>query len=164
VGTPQHVGIERFNSMAGVSLKLAPYAGSAPALVDLIAGRIDAMFDPTPSSIERVRAGRQRALAVTGKARLPVLPDVPIVAEVLPGYEAGSWFRLGAPRSTPRQRIDALKAAANHALRDRALQARLEVLGAQARPGSPADFASLIASETSKFARAVESAGIKARS
>ena len=164
VGTPQHVGIELFNAMAGVSLKLVPYAGSAPALVDLLAGRIDAMFDPTPSSIEHLRAGRLRALAVTGKVRLPVLPDVPIVADVVPGYDAGSWFGLCAPRGTPRERIEALNARANDALRDRALQMRLDALGGQAMPGSPADFAGLIASETRKYARVIETAGIKARS
>jgi tripartite-type tricarboxylate transporter receptor subunit TctC len=164
VGTPQHVGIELFNVMAGVSLKLVPYAGSTPALDDLIAGRIDAMFDPTPSSIEHLRAERLRALAVTGKLRLPVLPDVPTVAELVPGYEAGSWFGLCAPQGTPRERIEALNAAANDALRDRALQARLDALGAHAMPGSPADFAGLIASETRKYARVIEAAGIKARS
>jgi tripartite-type tricarboxylate transporter receptor subunit TctC len=164
VGTPQHVGIELFNVMAGVSLKLVPYAGSAPALVDLLAGRLDAMFDPTPSSIEHLRAGQLRALAVTGKMRLSVLPDVPIVADDVPGYEAGSWFGLCAPRSTPQERIEALNAAANDALRDRALQLRLNALGAQAMPGSPADFAELIAGETRKYARVIEAAGIKARS
>ena len=164
VGTPQHVGIELFNVMAGVSLKLVPYAGSAPALVDLLAGRLDAMFDPTPSSIEHIRAGRLRGLGVTGKVRLPVLPDVPVVADDLPGYEAGSWFGLCAPRGTPKERIDTLNTAANNALRDRALQSRLNALGAQAMPGSPNDFASLIASETRKYARVIEMAGIKLRS
>ena len=164
VGTPQHVGIELFNVMAGVSLKLVPYAGSAPALVDLLAGRLDAMFDPTPSSIEHLRAGRLRALAVTGRMRLPALPDVPLVADYVPGYEAGSWFGLCAPRGTPRERIDALNAGANDALSDRTLQARLDALGAQAMPGSPADFAGLIASETRKYARVIETAGIKVRS
>jgi tripartite-type tricarboxylate transporter receptor subunit TctC len=163
VGTPQHVGIELFAAMAGVSLKLVPYAGSAPALVDLLAGRLDAMFDPTPSSIEHLRAGRLRALAVTGKGRLPALPDVPVMTDVVPGYEAGSWFGLCAPRGTKRERIDALNAAANDALSDRALQARLDALGGQAMPGSPADFAGLIASETSKYARVIERAGIKVR-
>lgn len=164
VGTPQHLGIALFNAMAGVSLELVPYAGSAPALVDLLAGRIDAMFDPTPSSIEHLRAGRLRALGVTGKTRLSVLPDVPVVGDDVPGYEAGSWFGLCTPRGTPLERIEALNAAANDALRDRALQARLDSLGAQAMPGSPADFAMLIASETRKYARVIETAGIKTRS
>jgi tripartite-type tricarboxylate transporter receptor subunit TctC len=164
VGTPQHVGIELFRVMTAVALKLVPYPGSAPALVDLLAGRIDAMFDPTPSSIEHLRAGRLRALAVTGKARLSALPDVPIVAEVVPGYEAGSWFGLCAPRATPRQRVNALNSAAKEALRDRAVQARLDALGAEAMPGSADDFAALIASETRKYARVIEAAGIRARS
>jgi tripartite-type tricarboxylate transporter receptor subunit TctC len=164
VGTPQHVGIELFAAMAGVSLQLVPYAGSAPALVDLLAGRLDAMFDPTPSSIEYLREKRLRALAVTGKARLPALPDVPLAAEVVPGYEAGSWFGLCAPRATGRERIEALNAASNAALRERAMLTRLDALGAQAMPGSPEDFAALIASETSKYARAIEKAGIKLRS
>ncbi len=164
LGTPQHVGIELFNLMAKVSLKLVAYPGSAPALVDLLAGRIDAMFDPTSSSMEHLRAGRLRALAVTGKVRLPALPDAPIVAEVVPGYEAGSWYGLCLPRGTPPARIEALNAAANDALRDRTLQMRLDALGAQAMPGSPADFAGLIASETRKYARVIETAGIKIRS
>jgi tripartite-type tricarboxylate transporter receptor subunit TctC len=163
LGTPQHVGIEQFNAMAGVSLKLVPYAGSAPALVDLIAGRLDAMFDPTPSSVEHLHAGRLRGLAVTGRTRLPVLPDLPVVADVVPGYEAGSWFGLCAPRGTPHDRIVALNAGANEALGDRALLTRLDALGAQAMPGSPADFAELIASETRKYARVIEASGIKPR-
>jgi tripartite-type tricarboxylate transporter receptor subunit TctC len=163
VGTPQHVGIELFSAMAGVSLKLVPYAGSAPALVDLLAGRLDAMFDPTPSSIEHLRAGRLRGLAVTGKMRLPALPELPIAADDVPGYEAGSWFGLCAPRETPQERIEALNAGANDALGDRALQSRLDALGAQAMPGSPAAFAALIVSETRKYARVIEATGIKAR-
>jgi tripartite-type tricarboxylate transporter receptor subunit TctC len=161
VGTPQHVGIELFNVMAGVSLKLMPYAGSTPALLDLLVGRIDAMFDPTPSSIEHLRAGRLRALGVTGKVRLPVLPDVPVVADVVTGYEAGSWFGLCTPRGTPRDRINALNAGANNALRDPALQFRLKALGAQEMPGSPDDFAELVATETRKYARVIEVAGIE---
>ena len=164
VGTPQHVGIELFNAMAGVSLQLVPFAGSAPALVDLLAGRIDAMFDPTPSSIDYLRSGQLRALAVTSTVRLPALPDVPVVADAVPGYGAGSWFGLCAPQGTPRERIESLNAAANNALRDAALQARLDALGAQAMPGSPAEFAGLIASETRKYARVIERAAIKTRS
>jgi tripartite-type tricarboxylate transporter receptor subunit TctC len=150
--------------MAGVSLKLVPYAGSAPALDDLLAGRLDAMFDPTPSSIEHLRAGRLRALAVTGNLRVPVLPDVPVAADIVAGYEAGSSFGLCAPKGTPKRRIEALNAAANDALRQRVLQARLDPLGAQALPGTRADFARLIASETSKYACVIERVGIKARS
>ena len=163
VGTPQHVGIELFNVMAGVSLKLVPYAGSAPALLDLLAGRIDAMFDPTPSSIDHLRAGRLRALGVTGKSRLSGLPGVPVVADVVPGYEAGSWFGLCAARGTPGDSLNMLNAGVNDALRHPALQLRLEALGAQAMPGSPADFAGLVASETRKSARVIEVTGIKVR-
>lgn len=163
MGTPQHIGIELFNVMAGVSLKLIPYAGSAPALADLLAGQLDAMFDPTPSSIEHLRAGRLRALAVTGRARLDPLPDVPIMSEFVPGYEAGSWFGLCAPRGTPQQRIDALNGGANAALHDRAVKVRLDALGAQTMPGSPSDFARLIALETSKYARVIAEAGIVRR-
>lgn len=163
VGTPQHIGIELFNVLAGVSLKLVPYAGSAPALADLLAGRLDAMFDPSPSSIEHLRSGRLRALAVTGKARLEALPDVPVMSELVPGYEAGSWFGLCAPRGTPRQRIDALNAAANAALRDRAMKVRLDALGAQPMPGGPSDFAQFIALETDKYAKVIAQAGIAVR-
>jgi tripartite-type tricarboxylate transporter receptor subunit TctC len=163
LGTPQHIAIELFNVMAGVSLKLMPYAGSAPALADLLAGQLDAMFDPTPSSIEHLRAGRLRALAVTGKTRLGPLPDVPVMSEFVPSYEAGSWFGLCAPRATAVQRIQALNAAANAALGDRAVQARLDALGAQTMPGSPSGFAELIALETKKYARVIEQAGIARR-
>ena len=164
VGTPQHIGIELFNVMAGVSLKLIPYAGSAPALVDLLAGRIDAMFDPTPSSIEHLRAGRLRALAVTGKSKLNALPDVPLMSKFVPGYEAGSWFGLCAPQGTPRSRIDQINSAANAALRDGATQARLDAMGAQAMPGTPSEFARLIALETSKYAKVISQTGILRRS
>lgn len=164
VGTPQHIGIELFNAMAGVSLKLIPYAGSAAALVDLLAGHIDAMFDPTPSSIEHLRVGRLRALAVTGKATLNALPDVPLMSKFVPGYEAGSWFGLCAPQGTPRSRIDQINSAANAALRDGATQARLDAMGAQAMPGTPSDFSRLIASETRKYAKVISQTGISRRS
>ena len=164
VGTPQHVGIELFNVMAGVSLKLVPYAGSAPALVICSPADSTRCSIRHPSSIEHLRAGRLRALAVTGKLRLPVLPDVPIVADVRAGLRGRLLVRAvrtaghtaGADRDAER--------GANDALRDRALQARLDALGAHAMPGSPADFAGLIASETRKYARVIETAGIKARS
>lgn len=160
VGTPQHIGIELFSSMAGVALTLVPYAGSAPALADLVAGRLDAMFDPAPSSIAHLRAGRLRPIAVTGRARLEVLPGVPLMSSVVPGYEAGSWFGLCAPRGTPAERIATLNAAANAALRDGTVKVRLDGMGALAMPGSPADFAHLIATETQRYARAIAQMGL----
>ena len=160
VGTPQHIAIEMFNVMAEVALKLVPYAGSAPALADLLAGRLDAMFDPAPSSIDHVRAGRLRPLAVTGRARLESLPEVPVMSDFVPGYEAGSWFGLCAPRATPVTRIGAINAAANAALIDPAVKARLNELGAQAIPGAPSDFEAMIGAEIRKYARIIARAGI----
>ena len=163
IGTPQHIGIELFCLMTGVDLTLVAYAGSAPALVDLLAGRVDAMFDPAPSSIEHVRAGRLRALAVTGAARLDSLTDVPSMSEFVPGYVAGSWFGLCAPRGTPVDRIDAINRATNAALREASVRQQLTTLGAVPMPGLPRDFARFMAAETTTYARVIADAGIAAR-
>ena len=162
-GTPQHIALELFRSMAGVDVTLVAYAGSAPALTDLLAGRIDAMFDPAPSSIEHVRAGRLRPLATTGRSRLSALPDVPLMSEVVPGYEAGSWFGLCAPRTTPAARITALNAATNAALSEPSAARRVSSLGGIAMPGTPAEFENFIAAETAKYAKVIADAGIPLR-
>lgn len=159
-GTPQHVGIELFKFLAEVDLTLVPYTGSAPALEDLVAGRIDVMFDPLPSSIAHIQAGRLRPLAVTGNKRIDRIPSVPPMSDVVPGYEAGSWFGLCAPRATPANVIDALNLACNEALVQSVALRRLEDIGATAMAGSPAQFVAFIREETEKYARVITRAGI----
>lgn len=163
VGTPQHVAIELFRSMASVDLTLVPYVGSAAALDDLLIGKADLMFDPVPSSIEHVRAGRLIAIAVTSAGRSEFLPGVPAMSETVPGYEGGSWFGIGAPRGTPAQSVDMLNAAINAGLDDPAVRARLSALGATPMPGSTAEFGAFIAAETTKYADVIRKAGIKVR-
>ena len=159
-GTPQHVGIELFKAMAGIDLTLVPYLGSTPALNDLLAGSIDAMFDPMPSSIGHIKSGRLVPLAVTTLTRSAKLPTVPIAADTIPGYQAGSWFGIGAPRATPSTVVDKLNAAVNAALADPAIKERLSELGAIALPSSPAEFQTFVAQETARYAGVIRSAGI----
>jgi tripartite-type tricarboxylate transporter receptor subunit TctC len=162
-GTPQHVAIELFQHMAGVRLSLVAYPGSAAALDDLLRGAADAMFDPAPSSMPHVRAGRLVALATTGPTRAAALPDLPTVAEVLPGYEGGSWYGLGAPRGTPAEVVARLNAVVNDGLRDAGVRRALDALGAEAMPGSAAEFGRFIAAETSRYAGIIRRAGIRQR-
>ncbi|WP_198372705.1 Bug family tripartite tricarboxylate transporter substrate binding protein [Roseomonas rosulenta] len=160
-GTPQHVAIELFAHMAGVRLTLVAYPGSAQALDDLLRGNADVMFDPAPSSMPHVQAGRLIALATTGATRAEVLPDVPAVAEVLPGYEGGSWFGLGAPRGLPADIAARLNAAVNEALADDAVRSALARLGATATPMAAEGFARFIAAETERYAQIIRIAGIR---
>ena len=160
-GTPQHIAIELFQLMAGVRATTVPYLGSAPALADLLRGGVDAMFDPAPSSMPHIRAGRLVPLATTGPARSEMLPDVPAMGEFLPGYEAGSWFGLGAPRDTPGQIVQSLNTAVSDGLADDTVRARFRELGATVMPGSPAEFGRFIAVETDKYRRVIRSARIK---
>jgi tripartite-type tricarboxylate transporter receptor subunit TctC len=160
-GTPQHVAIELFRHMAGLRLTLVPYSGSAQALADLLRGEADVMFDPAPSSMPHVRAGRLVPLATTGPARAEALPEVPTVAEVLPGYEGGSWFGLGAPRDTPAALVARLNAAVNDGLRDAGVRGALDRLGATAMPGSVAEFGRFVTSETARYAEIIRVAGIR---
>jgi len=139
-----------------------PYRGAGPALVDLLGGQVQVMFATMSSSIEYVRAGKLRALAVTTTTRSPVLPDIPTVAEFVPGYEFSFWTGIGAPRNTPAEIVDKLNMEINAALADPKMKARLAEWGASALPGSPADFGRLIAEETEKWGKVVKFAGIKA--
>jgi tripartite-type tricarboxylate transporter receptor subunit TctC len=159
-GTPQHIGIELFKMMAGVDLTLVPYLGSAPALADLLNGQVDAMFDPMPSSIAHIRSGRLIPLAMTSPTRSEALPNVPAMSEFIPGYEAGSWYGIGAPKNTPDHVIRTLNREINAGLSDPKIKARLADLGATAIPQSPADFGSFIASETERFATVIRTARI----
>lgn len=160
-GTPQHVAIALFGHMAGIDLQLLPYPGSAQALADLLRGEADVMFDPAPSSMPHVRAGRLVALATTGPTRAAVLPDLPTVAETLPGYEGGSWFGLCAPGGTPPAILARLNRAVAAGLGDAVVSSAFERLGGVPMPGSVEAFAGFIAAETARYAETIRTAGIR---
>jgi tripartite-type tricarboxylate transporter receptor subunit TctC len=160
-GTSQHVAGELFKMMTGVNLLHVPYRGNAPALTDLIGGQVHVMFDPILSSIEHIRSGRLRALAVTSVTRMDVLPGVPTVSDSIPGYEASSTYGIGAPKNTPADIIDILNAATNAILADPRMGARLADMGGTALPGLPADFAKIIAGETDKWGKVVRASGAR---
>jgi tripartite-type tricarboxylate transporter receptor subunit TctC len=161
VGSAHHVNGELFKMMAGVNLVHVPYRGAGPALVDLLAGQVQVMFAFMSSSIEYVRAGKLRALAVTTATRSDALPDIPTVGEFVPGYEASGWFGVGAPKATPAEIVDQLNKEINAGLADPKMKARLADLGGTVLAGSPADFGKLIAEETEKWGKVVKFAGIK---
>jgi tripartite-type tricarboxylate transporter receptor subunit TctC len=148
--------------MTGLDLVHVPYRGGGLALTDLIAGQVQLMFTTLPTA-ELIRAGKLRALAVTAAKRSQTMPDVPTVAEFVPGYEASGWYGLGAPKDTPSGIIDTLNSANNAGLADAKVKARLAELGAVPLIGTPADFGQLIAEETAKWAKVVRFAGIKAQ-
>ena len=158
-GTSVHLSGELFMAMTGVKLTHVPYRGSAPALTDMIAGQVQVLFDNLPSSIEHVRAGKLRALAVTTDKRSDALPDVPTVAETVPGYEASAWFGMGAPKGTPPEVIAVLNKTINEALADPNIKARLAEMGGMPMGGTPADFGKIIVDETEKWRKVVEFAG-----
>jgi tripartite-type tricarboxylate transporter receptor subunit TctC len=162
IGTPPHVSGELFKMMAGVNLVHVPYRGSGPALVDLLAGQVQVSFPSMTSSIEYVRAGKLRALAVITATRSEALPDIPTVGEFLPGYEASAWYGIGAPRNTPVEVIDKLNKEINAGLADPKIKARLADLGNAPLALSPADFGKLIADETEKWGKVVKFSGAKA--
>jgi tripartite-type tricarboxylate transporter receptor subunit TctC len=160
-GAPSHVSGELFKMMAGVNMVHVPYRGAAPALADLLAGQVQVYFAPTAASIEYIRAGKLRALAVTTATRSEALPDLPTVGEFVPGYETSLWLGLGAPKNTPAEIVEKLNKEINAGLGDSQMKARLAGLGAAALPGSPADFGKLIAEETEKWGKVVKFAGIQ---
>ncbi len=160
-GSLSHVAGELFKIMTGVDIQHVPYRGAAPALNDLIGGRVQVMILPITSSLEHIRAGRLRALGVTTAARLDVVPDVPTVAESLSGYEVSDWSGIGVPRSTPAEIVERLGTEIDAALGDPKMRARLADLGSVLMAMSRADFARLIADETEKWAKVVKLAGIK---
>ena len=162
IGGPQHVAGELFKFMAGVDLVHVPYRGSTPALVDLMAGQVQVMFDVTPSSLPHIRAGKLRALAVTTPERIDVLPNVPAMAEFLPGYEAFGWIGFGAPKGTPDAVIALLNKQVNAAVADPQVKTRLRDLGAQVMPPStPAGVEKFIVADTAKWVKVVKFAKIK---
>src|SRR5262245_2975985 len=161
IGTTPHVAGELFKMMTGVDLVHVPYRNSAAALTDLISGHMQVMFDTMSSSIETIRTSKLSPLAVTSPTRSEALPDIPTVGEFVPGYEASGWSGVGAPKGTPAEIIDKLNKEINAGLADPQLNSRLADLGSTVLGGSPADFATLIAAETEKWAKVVKFAGIK---
>jgi tripartite-type tricarboxylate transporter receptor subunit TctC len=161
-GTGPHMAGELFKIMAGVDMVHIAYRGSPPALTDLLAGQVQMMFSPLSSSIEYVRAGKLRALAVTTAVRSEVLPDIPTVGEFVPGYAASGWFGIGAPTKTPVEIVERLNREINAGLADAKLKARLAELGAVVFVGSPSDFGKHIADETEKWAKVVRTANLRA--
>ncbi len=160
-GSTIHMSGELFKMLTGINMVHVPYRGGAPALTDLIAGQVHVMFDNVPTSAEHIKAGKLRGLAVTSTARSEVLPDLPTVADFLPGYEASAWYGLGVPKNTPGEVIDKINKATNAILADPKSQARFAELGASLLPGSSADFGKLIAEETEKWGKVVEFSGAK---
>jgi tripartite-type tricarboxylate transporter receptor subunit TctC len=161
VGSPPHVYGVLFNAMAGVDLTAVHYRGGGPGLVDLLGGQVQVMFEGITSTIEYIRAGKLRALAVTSARRSAALPDIPTVGEFVPGYEATGWFGLGAPDKTPAQIIDRLNKEINAGLADATMKARLADLGGIPMPMSPAEFGKFIADETEKWGKVIRAANIK---
>jgi tripartite-type tricarboxylate transporter receptor subunit TctC len=160
-GTPNHVSGELFKMMTGVEMVHVPYRSGGPALTDLLGGQVQVMFPATVSAIEYIRAGRLRALAVTTATRSELLPDIPTVAEFVPGYEASNWFGVCAPNATPAEIVEKLNNEINAGLADSKMKARLAELGGDVLALSPAAFGKLIAEDTEKWAKVVKSAGIK---
>ncbi len=159
-GTSIHMSGELFKMMTGLKLTHVPYKGSAPMLTDLLGGQVQVTFDNLPSSIGHIRAGKLRALAVTTLKRSPELPDVPTVAETVPGYEASAFFGFGVPHGTPKAIVDVLNKEINLALQDPAMQAKLKELGGIPAPGSSADFGKFLVNETAKWEKVVHAANL----
>jgi tripartite-type tricarboxylate transporter receptor subunit TctC len=160
-GTPGHMASELFQLSTGLDLVDVPYRGGARALIDLLSGHVQVMFDNLPTSLEYIRAGKVRPLAVTTAARSDTLPELPTVNEVVPGYEVSSWFGIGVPRNTPPEVIDKLNAEINDGLGDSSLKAQLTSLGNIPLIGSPAAFGRLVVEETEKWSKVIRAANIK---
>ena len=161
IGSPQHVAGELFKMMTGVDMVHVPYRGVGPALIDLLGGQMQVMFDSPPASIEHIRAGTLRALGVTAATPLEVLPDTPIVGNSVPGFEASAWYGVGMPKGTPAEIIDKLNKEINAAFDDPRMKRRLADMGGTALAGSPADFGKLIVVETEKWGKVVKFSGAK---
>jgi len=161
IGNTTHVAGELFQMLTGTKFTHVPYRGGAPAVTDLISGQVQVYFDWVSGSLDHVRSGRTRALGVTSAERADVLPDVPTIAEFVPGYEAGGWYGIGVPKNVPAQVIDKLNKEINASLADAKLKTRLADLGYAASGSSPAEFGSMIAREVEKWAKVIKFAGIK---
>jgi tripartite-type tricarboxylate transporter receptor subunit TctC len=161
-GTPQNIACELFKMMTGVNLVHVPYKGGAPAVADLIANHVQVIFAPVSESIQQIKAGKLRALAVTTTTRLDVLPDVPPVADFVPGYEASGFAGIGAPKNTPAEIIDKLNKELNAGLADAKVKTRIVELGGTVMGGTPAEFGKIISEATEKWAKVIKFAGVKA--
>src|SRR6476660_9436735 len=160
-GSTIHMSGELFKMLTGINMVHVPYRGGAPALTDMLSGQVQVMFDNIPTCAEHVKSGKLRGLAVTSTTRSAVLPDLPTVADFLPGYEASAWYGIGAPKNTPPEIIATLNKAVNEILADPKAKARFTELGAILLPGSAADFGKLVADETEKWGKVVKFAGAK---
>ena len=162
VGTTPHLAGELFRMLAGADIQHVPYRGAAPALTDLLAGQVQIYFSTTPASIEYIRTGRVRGIAVTTAKRLEVFPDLPAIGEFVQGYEASAWYGVGAPKGTPRPIVEKLNREINAALADTRMKAKFDDLGCVLIGNSPEAFGNLIAEETEKWGRVVKFAGLRA--
>ncbi len=160
-GSTIHMSGELFKMLTGIDMVHVPYRGGAPAMTDLLAGQVQVMFDNIPTCAEHVKSGKLRGLAVTSTTRSDVLPDLPLVADFLPGYEASAWYGLAAPKGTPQEIVDRLNKAVNEILADPKVKTKFSEYGAMLLPGSPADFGKLLADETEKWGKVVKFAGAK---
>jgi tripartite-type tricarboxylate transporter receptor subunit TctC len=160
-GSTIHMSGELFKMLTGTNMVHVPYRGGAPALTDLIAGQVQVMFDNIPTCAEHVKSGKLRGLAVTSTTRSDVLPDMPTVADFLPGYEASAWYGISVPKNTPADIVDRLNKETNAVLADPTAKKRFTELGALLLPGSAADFGKLLADETDKWGKVVRFAGAK---
>jgi tripartite-type tricarboxylate transporter receptor subunit TctC len=161
-GTPQNIACELFKMMTGVNLVHVPYRGGAPAVADLISGQVQVIFAPVSESIQQIKAGKLRALAVTAAIRLDVLLDIPTVAEFVPGYEASGFAGIGVPKDTPTAIIDMLNKELNAGLADSKIKGRIVELGGTVTGGSPAEFGTIVSDATEKWAKVIKFAGVKA--
>jgi tripartite-type tricarboxylate transporter receptor subunit TctC len=161
IGGPVHMTGALFSLMAGLNMQNVPYRGEALALVDLIGGQVQVVFGSVPASIQYITAGKLRALAVTTTTRAQALPDLPVIADFVPGYEASTWYGIGAPKSTPGQIIERLNREINAGLADPALRTRLAELGGMTIGGSPGDLGKLVAEDTEKWGKVILAANIK---
>jgi tripartite-type tricarboxylate transporter receptor subunit TctC len=161
-GTSVHLSGELFKAMTGIDMQHIPYKGAGPALIELIGGQVHVLFDNLPSSIGHIKAGEIRALAVTTLKRSPALPDIPTVADSVPGYEASAWFGMAVPKGTPAAIVARLNKEVNAALANPGMRSKLAELGGDPIPGTPAEFWRLHAMETEKWAKVVKSSGAKA--
>jgi tripartite-type tricarboxylate transporter receptor subunit TctC len=160
-GTPQNITVELFKMMAGVNLVHVPYRGGAPATSDLVGGHLQAIFCPVSECIEHIKAGKLRPLAVTTAKRLDVFPDLPTIADFVPGYEASGFAGIGVPRNTPAEIIDLLNKELNAGLADARIRTRIVELGGTPLGGTPAEFAAIISEAIEKWTRVIKFAGIK---
>jgi tripartite-type tricarboxylate transporter receptor subunit TctC len=160
-GTSVHLSGEMFMMMTGIKMQHVPYRGAAPAITDMLGGQVQLIFDNMPSILQHVRAGSVRALAVTGTARSPLLPDVPVLADTIPGYEASALFGVGAPKNTPKAVIEKLNKEINAVLAEPAIKARLLDLGGEPLIGTPEAFGAMIVAETDEWKKVIEEAKVE---